>query len=33
MYDVLCAGVFENYVMKVGIIGPPSPYYSDIFGS
>jgi ATP synthase subunit 6 len=33
MYDVLCAGVFEKYAMKVGIIGPPSIYYSDIFGS
>lgn len=33
VYDVLCAGVFEKYIMKVGVIGPPSPYYSDIFGS
>ena len=33
MYDVLCAGMFEAYAMKIGSIGPPSPYYSDIFGS
>jgi len=33
VYDVLCAGAFESYVMKVGVIGPPSPYYSDVFGS
>jgi hypothetical protein len=33
MYDVLCAGMFEAYATKVGVIGAPSPYYNDVLGS